>query len=331
MNKKILSISVAAYNIEKYIAQNLDSFINSKMKDYVEVIVTDDGSSDNTTAIVEKYQKKYPDTIKLIKQKNAGPGSTVNSGISNASGKYFRMVDGDDWVETKNLDDLINKLISIDCDMIIMNYEIYDESKQIITKEIKPNIKISDLVLPFDEICDGIELNMHNVIFKTSILKENEIKLDNGFYTDVEYLLLPVKFIDNVMYINKSLYVYRIAREGQSVSLPSLQRNLKQHHAVLERLIKFYEFNKDDMSIIKRNYLITRISSIADSELTTLLSFNMNKENIKKVKSFISYIENESNDIFIKFRTGKKVKFLILTKYKFIKILSYKVKKSFFS
>lgn len=90
MYNKILSVSVAAYNLEKLIKQNLDSWLNEEIMDKLEVIVTDDGSKDNTASIVEEYAEKYPNTIKIIKQKNSGPGSTVNSGIKNANRKIFQ-------------------------------------------------------------------------------------------------------------------------------------------------------------------------------------------------------------------------------------------------
>ena len=102
--EKILSVSVAAYNLESMIRQCLDSFIRPEILEKVEVLVTDDGSKDQTREIVAEYEKKYPGSFKLIAQKNAGPGSTVNSGLAHATGKYFRMVDGDDWVNTNEME-----------------------------------------------------------------------------------------------------------------------------------------------------------------------------------------------------------------------------------
>ena len=87
--EKILSVSVAAYNVQNFIKTNLDSFVESSAREAIEVLVTDDGSKDETPNIVLEYEKKYPGVVKLIKQKNAGPGSTVNSGIKHASRKVF--------------------------------------------------------------------------------------------------------------------------------------------------------------------------------------------------------------------------------------------------
>lgn len=71
--EKILSVSVAAYNVENFIRTNLDSFVNSEVREDIEVLVTDDGSKDNTPNIVEEYEEKFPGVVRLIKQKNAGP------------------------------------------------------------------------------------------------------------------------------------------------------------------------------------------------------------------------------------------------------------------
>ena len=82
---KVLSVSVAAYNVEQFIEKNIKSFIESESREKIEVLIVDDGSKDKTPEIVQEYEEKYPGIIKLIKQKNAGPGSTVNTGIKYAS------------------------------------------------------------------------------------------------------------------------------------------------------------------------------------------------------------------------------------------------------
>lgn len=327
-SNKILTISVAAYNLGEMIEDNLKSFIQSDVKELIEVIVTDDGSKDNTAEIVEKYAKEYPGIIKLIKQKNAGAGSTVNSGIKNATGKYFKIVDGDDWVETKNLNDLVSNLQKIDADIVLTNYEIYDESKKMIINTSKLPLE-KNKKMNFEKICKNIHLDMHNVTYKTSIFKENNIILDNGFYTDVEYLLLPTSYLKNGIYYDIDLYVYRVAREGQSVSLPSMQKNLNMHDLVLKRLIKYYEDNKNIFNENVKNYISKRIADMADTQLMTILTFKDDKELKNKVKGYFKEIKFESEDIYNKFKKGKKEKLILLSRFNLINLATKMVIKKF--
>ena len=307
---KILSISVAAYNVENFIKTNLDSFVNSDVRDYIEVLVTDDESKDKTTEIVSEYENKYPGVIKLIKQKNAGPGSTVNSGIKNASGKYFRMVDGDDWVDTENLKEYINFLKNNEAEMVVTNYTTVDNEtgeKKLYRIENKEKNKILD----FENECKDLNLQMHNVTFKTEILKNNNITLDNGFYTDVEYLLLPFEFVKTIAFLDLNIYMYRISLATQSVSLTSKQKNIAMHDLVLKRLIKYYqklkEENKTGENISR--FVLNRISDMAESQFYIMLSFKPEKRYKDELKQFIKYIKNNCKEIYnIRYNKMKMVK-----------------------
>lgn len=108
---KLLTVVIPSYNVEKFLNQTLDSFVcdESVMKKF-EVIVVDDGSKDNTAKIGKEYADKYPDTFRVISKENGGHGSTINCGIRNAVGKYFKVVDGDDWVNTADFVKLVEEL-----------------------------------------------------------------------------------------------------------------------------------------------------------------------------------------------------------------------------
>ena len=329
MCNKILSISVAAYNLEELIEDNLKSFCASNVNNLLEVIVTDDGSKDGTSDIVQKYVDLYPNTIKLIKQENQGAGSTVNSGIKNATGKYFKMIDGDDWVETENLNKLIKYLSDVDVDMVITNHEVYDESKKRITSKITFDNIETNKIQSFSAICKNLHLDMHDVIYRTEILKENQIILDNGFYTDVEYLLLPIPFIKTVIYYNLDIYVYRIAREGQSVSMSSMQKHIDMHNLVLSRLIKYYEDNKENLDNNKKDYMSNRLKDMADVQLKTMLTFKIDNEQKENIKKYFVWLQKNNMDIFNKFKKGKKEQLLLRSNFKFIKLVSKIVIKDF--
>ena len=307
--EKILSVSVASYNLGEMILTNLKSFCESNVAEKIEVIVTDDGSKDNTTSIVESYAKDYPTIIKLIKKQNEGPGSTVNSGIKNATGKYFRMVDGDDWVVTENLEYYIELLTNTDADLIVSDYDIFDNEKQQITETIKAEM-VSCEEKSIDEVFAKFPMQMHALTFKTKILKNNNIILDNCFYTDVEYMLFPMPFIKKVVYLNKSIYVYRVAQAGQSVSIPSMKKNIAQHDLVFNHLLDWYG-TLDNLSSGQKYIISNRIASMANVELGTLLFFDPSKEYKRKVKEFFKLVKSKNLEIYCIFKKSKRCKILL--------------------
>ena len=322
MNKeKILSISVAAYNLADLVKENIESFLKCKYRDEIEVLVIDDGSKDNTAEVVSEYQEKYPNTVKLIKQKNAGPGSTVNTGIKNATGKYFKMIDGDDWVEHEDVDKLIESLRNIDVDIVITNVEVFNNKLGKITETIKSNL-VSGKVLNFSEICNSDKLRMHTVAYKTSILQENNIKLDNGFYTDVEYLLLPTPYIKTAIYFDLNIYVYRVARNGQSVDVKSMQKNIGMHDIVLNRLINFYENDCKNIDDNLKKYVSKRIAVMAWTQTLTLLSYKYSKKMKEDIKELALSLKSKSSDIFDMYSKNKYVKLILISNYSAVWILS---------
>lgn len=318
--KKILSISVAAYNIEKFIKQNIESFTCSEVREKIEVLVTDDGSKDNTPNIVKEYEKMYPGVIKLIQQTNAGPGSTINSGLKNATGKYFRMVDGDDWVKTENLEKYIELLETSDADMVITDYCTYNDQNGDIEKQKVQNIK--EGTYKFNDVADKLKLPMHTITYKTEILKNNNIKFDNGFYTDVEYIIFPAPYINSIAYLDVEIYMYRIGLSTQSMNASSLQKNIHFHDTVLKKLISYYEEKKESVEDNKLTYMKNRIADMLGSHLAILLSYNPNKEHKNEVIDLFKYVKSNSKDLYKKFIKQKKAFALISSRYGFYKIIS---------
>lgn len=145
--------------------------------------------------IVSTYEKKYPGTFRLISQKNAGPGSTVNSGIKHATGKYFRMVDGDDWVNTAQMGAFLDILEKTNADMVCADHCCVDhETGQ--KKEEKTNVAPC-MDVPFSSVCNQLTVAMHNVTYRTDILQKNNIHLDNCFYTDAGVPFVPHPVCEN--------------------------------------------------------------------------------------------------------------------------------------
>ena len=127
MGKYILTIVITAYNSAKTIKAAVDSIKHTECFGKIEVIIVNDGSTDNSQAVIEKIAKGVTNIV-VINQDNRGHGGAVNSGISRAHGKYFRVLDGDDAMNGKNLDLLIKELENENSDIIFSNY--FEKNKQ---------------------------------------------------------------------------------------------------------------------------------------------------------------------------------------------------------
>lgn len=311
---KVLSISVAAYNVEKFIKQALDSYIDERILDDIEVIVTDDGSKDSTPQIVAEYQEKYPGAIRLVSQKNAGPGSTVNSGIKHAAGKYFKMIDGDDWVNTGEMVSFVNALKNTDCDLIATNYCMVDDK----TGEERPQ-HIDGVEYGreyrFEEVDPSQRLSMHNLTIKTSILKDNNIVIDNCFYTDAEYLMMPIPYAGGILFLDYMVYMYRVSLDTQSMNIFSLQKNVAMHEKVLFRLSGYYQDykNSGNATAAKLNYLQNRIAEMAGNHLNIYLSFEDTAAKKAEFRAFLSKLKRTSDDIYKCFCRCKTMRVLNLS------------------
>lgn len=258
MQSKILSIIVPTYNIEQYISKCIETFkqINEKYYSYFEVIIVNDGSTDNSVQVVNDLVRNSSLDIRIISKENGGHGSTINVGIIEARGKYFKVIDGDDWIDARSFILLLEKLQTIDVDMVISNYSeqhVYNNSVKHINflEKITPNIIIEGL--PYRRI------PMHALTYKTSILKDNEIKLnEKTFYVDVEYTLLPMKYVKNYIYYNLDIYQYFLGRPDQSMNINVMRQKSAHHYKVTKRILELYKevCTDKELEVIVRDVLI---------------------------------------------------------------------------
>lgn len=249
MKNKILTIVVPMYHVELYIGQCLSSFAIPEILDRIEILVIDDGGKDGSAQIAWEFQKNYPDTYRVIHKENGGHGSTINKGIELAEGKYFKVVDGDDWVDREAFVNLVRHLEKTDADMVLSNYYWVDYkngSKKAEVEEICPGIEYGKTV-PLKEVEDKLFMKMHAITYKTSIIRQQPERLDEHcFYVDAEYMLFPLPFVKTVSAVSDFVYQYRIGMPGQSMSPEKLQKQCSQHERVLFRLLAFYDRHKGE-------------------------------------------------------------------------------------
>ena len=262
----------------------------------------------------KKDEKKYPGSFKLIVQKNAGPGSTVNSGLAHATGKYFRMVDGDDWVNTNEMEAYLTYLEEHDTDMVCTSYCCVDHE----TGEKRLEMLKTDMMdreIQFEQVAKDLFLAMHNVTYKTSILKENGIRLDNGFYTDLEYLLFPTPYIHTVAFLSQTIYMYRVSLSTQSMNIKSLQKNVQMHRNVLEHLLREYEayHMSAHWNASIGSYYCKRIAATVGTQLSIYLSFKDTKTYKKITKAMVEELKREHDTVYREIMKLKTFQVLVYT------------------
>ena len=289
---KVLTVSIAAYNVESYIKETIESLLIPEILDDLEVFIIDDGGKDKTYSIAKEYEEKYPGTFHAVHKENGGWGSTVNYSISNATGKYFRLLDGDDYFDREGLRDLIGLLNSIDTDVVYTSYRRFDDK----TRRIVETFSASDNVIRNKTIpvsqTNGKDFVMHSSTFRTKILQDNKIRItEHCFYTDNEYRTKGMAFVQTAYITNLCVYQYRVGREGQSIDITGIKKHYKDNLEVLKELIRF-EANLPktcNISMVNNN-----IDSVIEYHYNNLIIIG-NKSEYKEFDNQMLNLHRDSN------------------------------------
>lgn len=228
MQNKILSVSIASYNVEKYLDKTLSSLCIDDILQDLEVFIVNDGSSDKTASIAKTYCEKYPETFFLIDKKNGGYGSTINASLKVAKGKYYKLLDGDDWFDSENLPSFIKALKEINAHIVYTNFTSFQEpsmTRKLETFPWNPNEH-------FDSKQVDI-LSMHGMAIKTNLLQKANVSItEHCFYTDVEFTLKALALCSTAIYLPINVYCYRLGVAGQSVSLKGMLKHIDEHEKI---------------------------------------------------------------------------------------------------
>ncbi len=289
MGEKLLTIVVPAYNVEEYLKKCVDSVIATAHAADLEVIIVDDGSTDMTPQIADAYAEANPGIVRVIHKVNGGHGSAINTGIRAATGLYLRVLDGDDWVEVEALDALAEKLRTADEDVIVTRYTMIEDATERVMPEDAYDIFHHidcDKPYTFGEIAELPYIRIHQLNYRTSLLQEHEITIDEKcFYVDVEFALFPMPFVRTLRFYDLPVYRYRIGRPKQSMSIGRMQKYVADHSHVLDRIFDFYDrvLNEDTSNALLR-YLEYELARLVVTQTRIWLSFPPAKEYKQKIR-----------------------------------------------
>ena len=306
---KYISFAIPCYNSQEYMAHAIETILTGG--EDVEIIIVNDGSKDNTSKIGHEYAEKYPDIIRVIDKENGGHGDAVNYGLANAEGKYFKVVDSDDWVNTESLQNILNVLKKMEehgeeADMLIANY-VYE-------KEGASHKKVIHYrnVLPQNQIFKWSDVGrfhidqyilMHSVIYRTDMLKLCQLTLPkHTFYVDNIYVYYPLPHVRKMYYMDEDFYRYYIGREDQSVNEKVMIKRVDQQIFVTRTMIDMYQMRQ--ISNKKLRAYMEKYLAIMMTVSSILCIRSKDPENMEKKKELWKYLRQKDKKTFVRIRYG---------------------------
>lgn len=300
---KLLSVAIPCYNSEAYMSHAIESILTGG--DDVEIIIVDDGSKDNTLKIAKEYEEKYPNIVKAVHQENGGHGEAVNTGLKNASGLYFKVVDSDDWLDDKALSQvltLLRQMIedSVKLDMLVCNY-VYEKvslnkQKVIDYRGAIPENKViswSDT----KHFRNSQNILMHSVIYRTKLLKDCGLSLPkHTFYVDNIFVYYPLPFVKTIYYLNVDLYRYFIGRDDQSVNEQVMMGRIDQQLRVNKMMIDCHDLTKIKNKRL-RNYMVKYLVMMLTVS-TVFLIKDGSEESLQKKDELWKYLEKKNKRLY---------------------------------
>lgn len=241
MTTKTLSLIIPTYNMEQYLGRCLDSLLSDTSQPRLEVLVINDGSKDSSLEIARGYETRYPATIRVIDKPNGNYGSCINRGLKEATGKYVKILDADDWFDTRALDEFLTVLDRIDVDLVVSDYMYVtgDGNDRVRRYNLTPGE-----VLPQSACSDVASVGMfemHAIAYKRdNLLRAGYVQSEGISYTDLEWATIPMSTVKTLYYFNKPLYYYFIGRDGNTMSQLYTQRWLDQALVVRRAIVNAY-------------------------------------------------------------------------------------------
>lgn len=300
---KLLTAAVPCYNSADYMSHAIETLLTGG--EDIEIIIVNDGSKDDTARIADEYANKYPSIIKAIHQENGGHGEAVNTGLRNATGLYYKVVDSDDWVDTQALKrvlEVLRKMVedAVNLDMLIANY-VYEKvslhkHKVIDYKGAMPVNRIFGWA-DTGRFRPSQNILMHSVIYRTKLLRECGLELPkHTFYVDNIFVFQPLPSVKTMYYIDVNLYRYFIGREDQSVNEKVMISRIDQQLRVTKLMIECFDISRIKNKKLK-NYMVKYLAMMM-TVCTVFLIKEGTKEGLDKKDEIWRFLEQQNKRLY---------------------------------
>lgn len=304
-DEPLVTFVIPCYNSAGYMRKSIDSLLRA-INHPCEVLIINDGSVDETSQIAHEYADKYS-FVFAIDQDNMNWGGVVNTAIACARGTYFKVLDSDDYFDKDSLAVVLGTLTDlrnsgIAPDLFITNYvydHIADDTKKPIQyKKLFPEGQVftwKDMGRPnIDQ-----QIMIHAAWFKTSVLRKAKVKLPTGAsYMDSLLVLQPMPYVETLFYLDIDAYHYIIGREGQSVAIETVKKQIDQQLLASKLAIDNNDYSKlyeeePNRALLMMGYISCMMS------VSTIYLFKINTpEAIRKNQELWAYLEKENPTLY---------------------------------
>jgi len=313
--EKILTVSIAAYNVGKYIRLTLDSLMIPEIMDKLEVFVIDDGGNDDTLSIANEYAEKYPETVFPVHKENGGYGSTVTWSVEHANGKYFKLLDGDDWFTSENLPALISRMEASDADAFVTNtaQAVEEEGSHDMYDFIRP---LDGKKMLINEAENNPVVAMWAYAFRTEVVKKRFRPLPlHTLYTDQLFVMYSLSGVKTIEYFGDVIYNWRIGRDEQSNSVNSIRKHYQEVIDVADMINAFYTEFKGVGNTRNQKYMLKRAGAYYSNSVAMLLKLEKSKDNKKLITDWEKRTKESYPDIYKASAAAKKLSLLRKSNY----------------
>lgn len=294
--EKLLSVVVPCYNSQAYMKHAVDSLLAGG--EALEILIVDDGSVDDTARIADEYERRFPGVVRAFHQPNGGHGDAVMTGLKNASGLYFKVVDSDDWVDENALCLVMKTLGMLSApqtcvDLVVCNY-VYDKEGQKHRHVVRyANALPENRVFSWREagrLRPGQYILMHSAIYRTALLRSCGLSLPkHTYYVDNLYVYEPMPNVKAIYYLNVDLYHYQIGRADQSVQEENMIKRIDEQLRVNLLMARAVDL-KNIQDLRMRAYLLGYLG-IVTTVSSVMLEKSGTEENLKKKKELWAKIK----------------------------------------
>ena len=308
MDTKLITYAIPCYNSAEYMDACIESILACNRPDDIEIIIVDDGSTkDNTLEKARVWESTNPGVIRAIHQENGGHGAAVMTGLENARGLYFKVVDSDDWLDNDANVAMLDKLASFDepIDLMLVNY-VYEHTVDN-TQEVMKYTRM----LPVEQLftwddCGHFGLTkyilMHSVIYRTQMLRDCGLTLPrHTFYVDNIFVYVPLPECKRIYYMDVDLYRYFIGREDQSVNETVMIGRIDQQLRVTRIMIDSFLLERDVKSSRLRSYMRNYLTMMM--VICTVFSMMSDRPDKEQMRADIwKYLREQDHETYVKIR-----------------------------